>query len=130
MTDTAPTDNKVLDLPSITGTWNLEVSGVQTLETMKEIIIAHQGPSGSGLDLYGSVNSEKPMTTAYALEQATVSADLQVSFQVELNGAIYYFNGQLDTPNSMSGTVSGKSLPTAQEDGSWSAQGQGSGDPR
>lgn len=130
MTDTAPTNEKALDPPSITGLWTLNVSGMQTLETMKEIIISYQGPSGSGLNVYGSVNSEKPTTTAYALEQATVGDDGQVSFQIELNGVTYYFNGQMDAPNSMSGTVSGKSLPTDQEDGSWSAQGQGSGDQR
>ncbi|MEO6390405.1 MAG: hypothetical protein ABIP75_01055 [Pyrinomonadaceae bacterium] len=130
MTDIAPTNNKALDLPSITGSWTLDVSGVQVLETMKEIVIAYQGPTVGGLDLYGSVNSEKPTTTAYALEQATVGDDMQVAFQIELNGTTYYFVGQLDTPNSMSGTVSSKTLPTGQEDGSWSAQGQGSGDPR
>lgn len=127
MTDTAPTNNRALDLSPITGSWTLEVSGVQVLEMMKEIVIAYQVSSASGLDLYGSVNSEKPTTTAYALELASVSNDLQVSFQIELNGSTYYFTGQMDGPNSMSGSVSGKSLPTAQEDGSWSAQGQGGG---
>jgi hypothetical protein len=130
MTDTAPTNDNALDFPSITGLWTLTVSGVQVLEAMQELNIVYQGPIAAGLELYGSVNSAKPTTTAYAMELATVGDNDQISFQIEIEGVIYYFNGQVDGANSMSGTVSGKSLPTAQEDGSWSAQGQGSGDPR
>lgn len=118
-------------VPSLVGLWTLSVeSETGPLKELDQMDITFQVPGSIDAPLYGSVNSEGPYSSHFAMANAMFDAGSTITFQVTLMGTTYVFNGTVSKGIHMSGLITGTSDPnsTVAEEGSWSAQAQGGGE--
>lgn len=128
--DAAPGNVGGTDVPSLVGLWTLSIdSATGPLKELDQMDITFQVPGLLDAPLYGSVNSEGPYSSHFAMANAMFDAGEAITFEVTLLGTTYVFNGTVSKGIHMSGLITGTSNPnsTVAEEGSWSAQAQGGG---
>jgi hypothetical protein len=84
---------------------------------------------GIGTPIFGSARRLYPLT-CYAIMNGTVSPNMEVSFELVIDGYAYLFSGVADSDGSgiNNGTITSPGsvrLTPGTEDGSWSAQATG-----
>lgn len=123
-------------IPPLANNWLLEVDAgfPAPLSGQDQLQISCESPepAGTGDQFFGSVLSTEPTTTAFAIEEGSVSPKvaniLEVSFTLTVGGTSYAFVG-LAQGSSMKGFYAPILLGRASggvdtEEGSWSAQAQ------
>lgn len=128
--DAAPESAPGAAIPSLVGLWTLSIeSETGPLKELDQMDITFQVPGVVDAPLFGSVNSEGPYSSHFAMTNAMFDAGASINFEVTLMGTTYVFNGTVTKGIHMSGLITGTSDPnsTVAEEGSWSAQAQGGG---
>lgn len=128
--DAAPESAPGAAIPSLVGLWTLSIeSETGPLKELDQMDITFQVPGVVDAPLFGSVNSEGPYSSHFAMANAMFDAGASINFEVTLMGTTYVFNGTVTKGIHMSGLITGTSDPnsTVAEEGSWSAQAQGGG---
>ncbi len=128
-TKTANTELTTGIIPNIDGNWSLQVLRIPSLESLRSMTISGQVQGAFGSDHFGG-DVDGP-AGEFQIQQGSLDNDGAVTFRVVIDGKNYKFSGNIvaGDPLGMCGNVNAELAKEPFDDGSWSAQAQGGGEP-